>query len=117
MKDLKFDNQRGTSVATWWTWYDAGIASSGQETRATSLAVAERGAKILRPRKPQPSITGTAIWAKGRDKMILTILGDIILGCMFAGFYALGVSAGRAATRRDTENSIAMEHTHGGDDD
>lgn len=49
--------------------------------------------------------------------MILTILGDIILGCMFAGFYALGVSAGRAATRRDTEDSIAMEHTHGGDDD
>ncbi len=49
--------------------------------------------------------------------MILTILGDIILGCMFAGFYALGVSAGRAATRRDTKGSIAMEHTHGGDDD
>lgn len=49
--------------------------------------------------------------------MILTILGDIILGCMFAGFYALGVSAGRAATRHEPEDSIAMEHTHGGDDD
>ena len=35
--------------------------------------------------------------------MILTILGDIILGCMFAGFYALGVSAGRAATRQELE--------------
>ena len=33
--------------------------------------------------------------------MILTILGDIILGCMFAGFYALGVSAGKAATRQE----------------
>ena len=41
--------------------------------------------------------------------MILTILGDIILGCMFAGFYALGVSAGKAATRQEPENSIAME--------
>lgn len=49
--------------------------------------------------------------------MILTILGDIILGCMFAGFYALGVSAGRAATRRDTEDSIVMEHRHGGEGD
>lgn len=45
--------------------------------------------------------------------MILTILGDIILGCMFAGFYALGVSAGKAATRQEPEDSIAMEHTHG----
>lgn len=60
---------------------------------------------------------GFAIWEKGRDKMILTILGDIILGCMFAGFYALGVSAGRAATRQEPENSIAMEHRHGGEDD
>lgn len=33
--------------------------------------------------------------------MLLTIIGDIVLGCMFAGFYALGVSAGRAATRQD----------------
>lgn len=49
--------------------------------------------------------------------MILTILGDIILGCMFAGFYALGVSAGRADTRQEPENSIAMEHKHGCDDD
>lgn len=49
--------------------------------------------------------------------MILTILGDIILGCMFAGFYALGVSAGKAATRQEPEDRIAMEHTHGGDDD
>jgi len=48
--------------------------------------------------------------------MILTILGDIILGCMFAGFYALGVSAGKAA-RQEPENSIAMEHRHGGEDD
>jgi hypothetical protein len=49
--------------------------------------------------------------------VILTILGDIVLGCMFAGFYALGVSAGRAATRQEPENSIAMEHKHGGDAD
>lgn len=49
--------------------------------------------------------------------MILTILGDIILDCMFAGFYALGVSAGRAATRQEPEDSIAMEHRHGGDAD
>lgn len=49
--------------------------------------------------------------------MILTILGDIILDCMFAGFYALGVSTGRAATRQEPENSIAMEHKHGGEDD
>ena len=49
--------------------------------------------------------------------MILTILGDIILGSMFAGFYAMGVSAGRAATRQEPENSIAMEHRHGGDAD
>ena len=49
--------------------------------------------------------------------MILTILGDIVLGCMFAGFYALGVSTGNAATRQEPENSIAMEHRHGGDAD
>ena len=49
--------------------------------------------------------------------VILTILGDIVLGCMFAGFYALGVSAGRAATRQEPVNSIAMEHRHGGDAD
>lgn len=49
--------------------------------------------------------------------VILTILGDIILGCMFVGFYALGVSAGRAATRQEPEDSIAMEHRHGGDAD
>ena len=49
--------------------------------------------------------------------MILTILGDIILGCMFAGFYALGVSAGRAATRQERDESIGMEHRHGGDAD
>lgn len=49
--------------------------------------------------------------------VILTILGDIILDCMFAGFYALGVSAGKAATRQEPENSIAMEHRHGGDAD
>ena len=57
---------------------------------------------------------GFAIWEKGRDKMILTILGDIILGCMFAGFYALGVSAGREATQKRKED-IRMEHTHGGE--
>lgn len=49
--------------------------------------------------------------------VILTILGDIILGCMFAGFYALGVSSGRAATRKEPEDSIAMEHRHGGEGD
>lgn len=49
--------------------------------------------------------------------MILTILGDIILGCMFAGFYALGVSAGRVATRQEREDNISMEHRHGGDAD
>lgn len=49
--------------------------------------------------------------------VILTILGDIVLGCMFAGFYALGVSAGRSSTRQEPENSIAMEHKHGGDAD
>lgn len=49
--------------------------------------------------------------------MLLTILDDIILGCMFAGFYELGVSAGKAATRQEPENSIAMEHKHGGDAD
>lgn len=41
--------------------------------------------------------------------MILTILGDIILGCMFAGFYALGVSAGKAATRQEP----GEQHCHG----
>ena len=49
--------------------------------------------------------------------LILTILGDIVLGCMFAGYYALCVTAGRAATRQEPENSIAMEHRHGGDAD
>lgn len=49
--------------------------------------------------------------------MLLTILGDIILGCMFAGFYALGVSAGKAATRQEPADSIAMEHRHGGEGD
>lgn len=49
--------------------------------------------------------------------MLLTIIGDIVLGCMFAGFYALGVSAGRAATRQETEDDIGMEHRHGGEGD
>lgn len=49
--------------------------------------------------------------------MLLTILDDIILGCMFAGFHALGVSAGRAATRKEMEDNISMEHRHGGDAD
>lgn len=49
--------------------------------------------------------------------MLLTILDDIILGCMFAGFYALGVSAGRAATRQEMEDNISMEHRHGGEGD
>lgn len=49
--------------------------------------------------------------------MLLTILGDIVLGCMFAGFYALGVSAGKAATRQEPADSIAMEHRHGGEGD
>lgn len=48
---------------------------------------------------------------------VLTILGDIILGCMFAGFYALGVSAGKAATRQEREDNISMDHRHGGDAD
>ena len=48
---------------------------------------------------------------------VLTILSDIVLGCMFAGFYALGVSAGRAATRQEMEDNISMEHRHGGDAD
>ena len=47
--------------------------------------------------------------------MILTILGYIILGCMFAGFYALGVSAGRIATQQEREDNISMEHRHGGE--
>ena len=49
--------------------------------------------------------------------MILTILGGIVLGCMFAGFYALGVSVGKAATQQGREEGIGMEHRHGGDDD
>lgn len=49
--------------------------------------------------------------------MLLTILGDIVLGCMSAGFYALGVSAGRAATRQEPEDDIGMEHRHGGEGD
>ena len=49
--------------------------------------------------------------------MILTILGDIVLGCMFAGFYALGVSAGKATTRQEKEDHISMEQRHGGDAD
>ena len=49
--------------------------------------------------------------------MLLTILGDIVLGCMFAWFYALGVSAGRAATRQEPEDDIGMEHRHGGEGD
>ena len=48
--------------------------------------------------------------------VILTILGDIVLGCLFAGFYALGVSAGRSATSSDRDKGIYMEHTHGGED-
>ena len=47
--------------------------------------------------------------------MILTILGDIVLGCLFAGFYALGASAGKTATRQEPEDGIAMEHRHGGE--
>lgn len=49
--------------------------------------------------------------------VILTILGDIVLGCMFAEFYALGVSAGRVATRQEREDNISMEHRHGGEGD
>lgn len=60
---------------------------------------------------------GFAIWEKGRDKMILTILGDIILGCMFAGFYALGVSVGREASQNKLQDDdTSMEHRHGGED-
>ena len=49
--------------------------------------------------------------------MILTILGDIILGCMFAGFYALGVSVGREASQTQLhDDDTSMEHRHGGED-
>ena len=49
--------------------------------------------------------------------MLLWFVGEIVLGCMFAGFYALGVSAGRAATRQEPEDDIGMEHRHGGEGD
>ena len=40
--------------------------------------------------------------------VILTILGDIVLGCMFAG---------KAATRQEKADHISMEHRHGGEGD
>lgn len=49
----------------------------------------------------------------------MTILANIIGGAALAAllvvFYAIGVSAGREATKQRREN-ISMEHTHGGED-
>lgn len=48
----------------------------------------------------------------------MTILANIIgcaaLAALFVVFYALGVSAGREATKQQKED-ISMEHTHGGE--
>ena len=85
MKDLKFDNQRGASMAC-------------------DLVDVVRCTDCL--------FSTCETYYAGH-----VVCGDIILGCMFAGFYALGVSAGKAATRQEPENSIAMEHRHGGEDD
>ena len=46
--------------------------------------------------------------------IIMNILFDLVLIGMFIGFYALGVSVGRAATQQSQKDeNIAMEHTHG----
>lgn len=45
-------------------------------------------------------------------------LFDLVLIGMFIGFYALGVSVGKAATNYDdySEPAVYMEHTHGGNE-
>lgn len=47
--------------------------------------------------------------------IIANIIGGAALAALFVVFYALGVSAGREATRKQKED-ISMEHTHGGED-
>lgn len=47
--------------------------------------------------------------------LIMDILFDLVLIGMFIGFYALGVSVGKAATQQQKED-ISMEHTHGGNE-
>lgn len=47
--------------------------------------------------------------------LIMNILFDLVLIGMFIGFYALGVSVGKAATQQQREEDISMEHTHGGE--
>lgn len=46
--------------------------------------------------------------------VLMNILFDLVLIGMFIGFYALGVSVGKAATQQ-WEEDISMEHTHGGE--
>lgn len=47
--------------------------------------------------------------------IIVNIIGGAALAALFVVFYALGVSAGREATKQRKED-ISMEHTHGGED-
>ena len=47
--------------------------------------------------------------------LIMNILFDLVLIGMLIGFYAFGVSVGKAATQQ-REEDISMEHTHGGED-
>ena len=47
--------------------------------------------------------------------ILANIIGGAALAALFVVFYALGVSAGREATRKQKED-ISMEHTHGGED-
>ena len=47
--------------------------------------------------------------------IIVNIIGGAALAALFVVFYALCVSAGREATRKQKED-ISMEHTHGGED-
>ena len=46
--------------------------------------------------------------------ILANIIGGATLAAMFVVFYALGVSAGREATKK-LEEDIIMEHTHGGE--
>ena len=46
--------------------------------------------------------------------ILANIIGGAALAALFVVFYALGVSAGRAATQK-REEEISMEHTHGGE--
>ena len=48
--------------------------------------------------------------------LIMNILFDLVLIGMLIGFYALGVSVGKAATQQQKED-ISMEHTHGGENE